>query len=372
MLYVDIPTRPEIKALVEQRADACVSLFVATSPETQKVGQARIAFGNLVREALAQLDAAGFDKRRRAALVEQFDDLAADDDFWTFQAHSLAVLATPDGIRTFRLPNRLTEMVQVSDRFHLKPLLRAITFPHQAFVLALAEKGPRLVHVFADLPAEEVRVHALPKDAGSATGRASVNDRSPSGRIQGGEGQKVLLRQYARQIDAALRPVLAGRDEPLILAATEPLLSIYRSVNSYPGLVEEPIHTSPGEMTPAQLADAARPILDGVYAARVRAFAELFRQREGEGRAVSDIAQAARAATFGAIDTLLVDIDEVVAGTVADDGSVRFAEGESAGTYGVVDEIAGRALVSGATVLGVRRDDIPGKASLAAVLRYAV
>lgn len=186
MLYVDIPTRPEIKALVEQRADACVSLFVATSPETQKVGQARIAFGNLVREALAQLDAAGFDKRRRAALVEQFDDLAADDDFWTFQAHSLAVLATPDGIRTFRLPNRLTDMVQVSDRFHLKPLLRAITFPHQAFVLALAEKGPRLVHVLADLPAEEVRVHALPKDAGSATGRASVNDRSPSGRIQGG------------------------------------------------------------------------------------------------------------------------------------------------------------------------------------------
>jgi len=263
-------------------------------------------------------------------------------------------------------------MAQVSDRFHLKPLLRAVTFPHQAFVLALAEKGPRLVQVIADLPAEEVRVAAMPKDAGSATGRASVNDRSPSGRIQGGEGQKVLLRQYARQIDAALRPVLSGRDEPLILAATEPLLSIYRSVNSYPGLAAAAIQTSPGEMTPTQIAEASRPILDGIYADRDSAFGDLYRQRESEGRATSDVAQAARAATFGAVDTLLVDIDEVVAGTVADDGSVTFAKGESAATYGVVDEIAGRALASGAQVLAVRREDIPAKASLAAVLRYAI
>ena len=45
------------------------------------------------------------------------------------QAHSLAVLATPDSVRTFRLATAITDMVEVSDRFHLKPLLRAIAFP---------------------------------------------------------------------------------------------------------------------------------------------------------------------------------------------------------------------------------------------------
>ena len=40
-------------------------------------------------------------------------------------------------------------------------------------------------------------------------------------------------------------------------------------------------------------------------------------------------------------------------------------------SYGVVDEIAGRAFTAGARVLGVRRADIPGGASLAAILRYA-
>jgi hypothetical protein len=35
----------------------------------------------------------------------------------------------------------------------------------------------------------------------------------------------------------------------------------------------------------------------------------------------------------------------------------------------VVDEIAGRALRSGAKVFGVRKDDIPDRKSLAAILR---
>jgi hypothetical protein len=37
----------------------------------------------------------------------------------------------------------------------------------------------------------------------------------------------------------------------------------------------------------------------------------------------------------------------------------------------VVDEIARRVWLSGGKVLAVRRDDIPGRNSVAAVLRYA-
>ena len=40
--------------------------------------------------------------------------------------------------------------------------------------------------------------------------------------------------------------------------------------------------------------------------------------------------------------------------------------------YSLVDEIAARAINSGAKVLAVRKADIPGEKSLAAVLRYVV
>ena len=49
---------------------------------------------------------------------------------------------------------------------------------------------------------------------------------------------------------------------------------------------------------------------------------------------------------------------------------MTFADRPGRDSYGVVDEIAGRALVAGARVLGVRKPDIPDGASLAAVLRY--
>ncbi|MFL5335080.1 MAG: hypothetical protein ACJ8H8_18270, partial [Geminicoccaceae bacterium] len=80
-----------------------------------------------------------------------------------------------------------------------------------------------------------------------------------------------------------------------------------------------------------------------------------------------------RYGTFGAIEALLVDIDEVVPGRIDEDtGAVTFVDAPGADSYGVVDEIADRALVTGARVLGVRKADIPGGAHLAAILRYPV
>ena len=373
MLYVDIPTLPEFRALATMRADACVSIYLPTTPVTQETASSRIELKNLTKQALGQLEAASFDKRRLASIAEQLAELGADDGYWKYQARSLAVLATPEAMRSFRLPNRLTAMAEVSDRFHLKPLIRAITFPHAAFVLALSENAVRVVEVFADLPAQEVAIRDLPQSAAEAVGQETGEDRSSKRRMPGAEGKKVLLRKYARRIDAALRDVLAGRDTPLILAATEPLASIFRSVNSYPGLVPEGISASPDRIGDAELAAAARPILDRIHARELETTRALFENRKGQGRATSDISDAARAATFGAIEQLMIDIDEVIPGTVDEaDGRVTFAEGPSAKTYGIVDEIAGRALLTGARVLGVRKDDIPGREHLAAILRYPV
>ncbi|WP_072394037.1 hypothetical protein [Hyphomicrobium sp. CS1GBMeth3] len=373
MLYVDIPTLPELKALISTRADACVSIYVSTTPQTQHVSASRIAFGNMVKSASEQLVTAGFDKRRRALLEAELTALAEDEDFWRLQAHSLAVLATPDSVRTFRLATAMTDTVQVSDRFHLKPLLRAIAFPQTAFVLALSENAVRLIEIFPDFPPSNVRVQDLPKSASDAVRRASVNNLTQNTRIANAEGQTVLLRQYARKVDAALRGVLSGRDTPLILAATEPLGPIFRNLNSYPGILREAISDSPDRLTDAELASAARPILDAHYKAQIDGAKALYGARSGDRRATTDIGEAARAATNGAIELLMVDIDQITPGTVGDtNGAVTFAADADASTYDVVDEIAGRAILAGARFLGVRRADIPDNAALAATLRYPI
>lgn len=374
MLHVDIPTLPEIRTLVDQRNRASVSIYLETTPQTQHIEKAGIVLSNLIKKADSQLEQAGIDKRERWAITEQLEEVSSDEDFWKYQANSLAIFATPDWHRSYRLPNKLTAMVQVADRFHLKPLIRAISVEQHAFVLALAENEVRVIEVFSDMPAAEVKLPDMPRDAATAVGTATVNTRShSSGRQHGSEGQKVYLRKFCRMVDAALRPILAGRHEPLILAATEPLLSIYSSVNTYPEFASQAIETSPVRMPEHELAAAARPILSQRHENSIKAFRALYSERENEGRATNDVAMAARAATFGAIDTLVVDIDEVVVGRIDEQtGKVTFSDESSADNYGIVDEIAGRTLAMGGTVIGERKADIPGGGSLAAVLRYAI
>jgi hypothetical protein len=372
MLYVDIPTSTDLRALIELRDDMCVSIYVPTTPVGAGISGDRIAFKDAAKRAIAELQAAGADKRRVAALSEHLDDLVDDEEFWRFQARSLAVLATPENIRTFRLPDALQPLVEVSDRFHLKPLMRAVTFPNACYVLALAEGSARLVDVSATLPATTVKVDGLPSDAASSVGKSTINDRSPSGRIQGSEGEKVRLRQYARKVDGALRALLTGSEIPLVLASTEPLESIYRSVNTYAHLAPKPIDGSPGTLSDDQLAERARPILDALYRDRLKAWTDRFQGRAQVGQTTLDVAQAARAATAGAVESMLVNIDEIVDGTVDGDGVVTFAAGPGPDTYGVVDEIADRVILTGGQVLAVRKADIPEGRSLAAILRYAV
>ena len=235
MLYVDIPAPSEIAALATFRGEGCVSIYLRTTPVTPQAQGDPIELKNLARRAAEQLQAAGIDKRSCAAIAEQLDDLIDDHEFWRFQAHSLAIFVTPQNLRTFRLPNALQSLVIVSDRFQVKPLLRSVSFPQSCYVLALAQKSVRIVEVSPDLPSTAIHVEGMPEDAGRAVQgageagdwprsprprlRASAGARGagwPSGRIQAAEGQKVLLRQFARQVDKALRPVVTGSGVPLV------------------------------------------------------------------------------------------------------------------------------------------------------------
>ena len=372
LVHTDIPTRADLEQLLSVRDAACVSIYLPTAPE-ERGERDRLEFRSLSAEALEQLTAASIGRDSIDDLGDVFEDLVEDDAFWARQAHSLAVFATPSGARTFQVANRLSPMVEVSDRFHLKPLLRSATFPQAAFVLALSQNAARLVEVSPDAPPAEVRVPGMPSDAASAVGKASIADRSPVRRLQGSEGQKLRLRQYARRVEEALRPILTGLDLPLILAGSEPLASIFRSVSTYPHLAREVISGNPEAKTNGELADESRRVLDELYGNELRQLRALYEQRVPEGRASDDLAAIARAATFGAVDTAFVDIDETVPGFVAEtDGALTLDDSDDAVNYGVVDEIARRVLLARGRVLAVRRDDIPGQGSAAAILRYPV
>ena len=369
-LYTDIPTRSEIDAIWRDAPPAAVSVYVETTPDSSGEAE-RIAYKNGVRDALAQLGDA--DKRHLAGLAEELAILEDEGsaEFWRNQARSLAVFATPTSLRSFRLPNRLNPVAVGGRRFFVKPLLRAVTFPQAAFVLALAQGSVRLLETVPDAPPREVRVPDMPADVASAVGKASIKDRAPIRRVQGGEGQKLRMVQFCRLVDAALREVLPGQGVPLVLAATEPLDSIFRAHCHYPDLVPQSLAGNPEGRGDVDLIAAARDILDDWYADRLEEAKRTFAVRSHQGRATTDVAGLARFATHGAVDMLFVDIDAGIPGEVDDLGEVTFSPPEAGASGDVVDEIARRAWLSGARLLAVRQDDVPEGGDVAGTLRYA-
>lgn len=373
MLHVDIPTTGDFQTLSAVRTDVCVSIYLEATPLSQDSDATRIALKTAVRQARQQLEQGGVDADRREAALARVEALDGDYNFWRLQANSLAVLATADDLHVFRLANRLKNTVQVADRFHLKPLLRAITFSHHAYVLALSQKAVRLVEMFADLPTVEVSVDGLPPPSAGAVDKSTPEGRDNDDSIHNAEHQNKLMEKYATEIDAALRPVLKDKEAPLILAATGRLAPVYRAANTYSRLLPGGIEHSPDRISPAELAQAARPILETWHLTQMGEISELFDARAGQSRTTTDLSDAARAATFGAVETLIVDLDIEKHGTINEEtGAISFADAAAASSYDIVDEIAGRALATGARVLAARTVDIPGGTGLAAILRYPI
>jgi len=373
MLHVDMPTEGTVRQLAAHREPFSVSIYLPTSPLPSESESARIELRNQVAVAADQLKDAGASRAAIEELEDAIADLVNDRQYWAHLSHTLVIFVTAGRVQSFRLPNRLPATVEVSDRLHIKPLLRALTFPQAAFVLAISQNAVRLVEVSAGEGAYTVHIADLPDDAASAVGLPSIGGRSASGRIQGSEGQKVRLGQYARAVDAAIRPIVSGTGIPLIIAATEPLTDIYRMFNNYPGITAQTIDGSPDQVSDEDLAASARTILDEVYATELAELSEDMTSRFAHGRAVEDLSDIARAATFGAISTLIVDMDHFGSGTIDETtGAITFSDVDDAANYGLIDEVARRALLSGARVLVVRGDDVPGGGPAAANVRFAV
>ncbi len=370
MQHIDLPSHERLRQLAGHRHPGSVSIYLETGVRPDDGPRARFALSaarDLVAEILER-DAPGEVDSVTAAL----DGLADDTAFFEEVSRSLVVFVSGDHIETYRLANRLPPAVTVSDRFRLTPLLRATTVPGDALILALSSNAVRLISIAADGSADEIPVPAMPHDVAGFVGSGSVRERSYSIKRVGAEGEKVRLTQFARAVESALRPVLTGALRPLILAATEPLAGIYRGVNSYHGLARAAIDGNPDDLSPDELSRRARAILEELHAERLTRLRAEYDAGSSAGRALSDVADVARAAVAGAIDTLLVDFETRVPGTVDDAGNVHFDDAADSAGPDVLDEVVRIALTTGARVLAVRAPDLPTAQPVAAILRYQV
>jgi len=143
----------------------CLSIYQPTHRSFPDRQQDPIRFRNHIRALDASLrqrhDAAMVD-----ALLAPLHDLAADARFWTQTLDGLAVMASPAGMRWWRLQRPVPEVAIAARSWHLKPLLRILQSADRFQVLALTRHTVRLIEGNRDV-LDEIELHPdVPRSPG--------------------------------------------------------------------------------------------------------------------------------------------------------------------------------------------------------------
>lgn len=303
-MSVDRRDLDELLVLPLQPAVSILMPAARGGPDTR---QSPIRLKNLTREAARQLQAHGLEVEDAERLLAPVLSLGEDRAFWRRQDGGLAIYAAPNFFRWFMVNRTLRERVAVADHFLVTPLLPAVTLDRRFHVLALSQKNVRLIAATA-LEAHEVDLGDLPRSVSAALQLDTPDTQLWPYHVTDYKKEEAL--QFFHHVDRALRPFLADRSVPLVLAAVDYLVPLYRETNSHPALQPEAILGNPDGLSAETLAARAwEQLLRPHVAAEHEAAAQRFLEVAGVGRGSSDLATVLGAAHAGRVSDLMVAED---------------------------------------------------------------
>lgn len=370
-MSIDIPSRDELIHLAQHRDEACVSIYVAAEGTaiTHNVDAAQTKLRSLLSDALDSLKAADISHADRTAVAQHVNEVLDERLAWATRARSLAVFATPENLHVYQLMNRLQSAVTTGTGFDIGQLVRAVTFDHTGYVLALTEGEVRLLRLMADATHERIELTELPEDTADVLSRDPATGRFNRHRADGTLGPKVEQRKYASIVQTAVLAAIGEADAPLVLAAANDLDPAYREVNTYSALLERGVAGNPASMSDDDLAVRGREILEEHHASQLADWVGDLGTREAHGRATTQLSDIARAAVAGQVDQLVFDLEYAAEGTIDEFGVISITDEPSIATQRIIDSLAALVLRNGGTVRAVRGSDLPGDQPAAATLR---
>jgi hypothetical protein len=287
-----------------------------------------------------------------------------------------------------RLPFPLSPDVAVDPRFRIRPLLPALTADGIFYVLALSRNRNRFYRASRtviqpletpgvpasleaasglDAPEPQIQFHSGTGVSGDRGRRAAVFH----GHGGGNDGAKTRLLRYFQQVDRGLRPLLREERAPLVVAAVDYQLALYREANTYPHLVTGGVTGNPDETALEDLHREAWGVVAPCFREGVKRAEEQYQRLAGTGRTSRSVRRIVPASREGRVETLFLDRWTTTWGTLlADDGTIRLDRKPTPESRDLADMAARHTLLRGGTVYAIDSREMPVDTPMAAVLRF--
>ena len=384
-------SKDDLKALGGRREGPAVSIYIPTHQAGAATRENPIRFKNAAREAERLLTERDMDPKAAQGLLKPAYQLVDDNDFWQHQRAGFAMFLTEDETRQYRAPRAFSELVVVSDRFHLKPLLPLLTDDGRFYVLAASLGNTRLFEASRDSvsevdlgdtptsldealkyddPEESLQQNTISTTAG-APGRA---DTAFHGTGAEDDDRKMKILRFFRKLDNGVRDALGdaiSKGVPLAFMGVDYLFPLYKEANHYTHLLDEADAHDPDRLSPEEVRERAWKVVQPHF---------LKKQEEAKGRleealakdlGSSDLQELLPASTDARIETLFVALDAQRWGRYDEEArQAEFHDAEEKGDEDLLDFVAVQTLLNGGVVYAVAPGEVPGEGMAAAIYRF--
>jgi len=195
------------------------------------------------------------------------------------------------------------------------------------------------------------------------------------GQGAGKDQKNIDLKKYFQEVDKGLMEMLHDERAPLIIAAVDYLVPMYREVSNYSNIVNFNISGNPENDDPVLLHEKAMTLLADTFAAERTEKEETFGSLIAEEKASYSFLHVVKAAQEGRVDTLFVDKDTFATWGVHQhetDHTVKLEDAQSESNTCLLNYAAVQTWKNGGKVYNVPRDEFPNMSSTVnAVYRYS-
>lgn len=380
---MNLLTPEDLKRLSVVQDDPCVSIYMPAVPSGKETRQNPTRFKNHLREAEHELAETDLRPADVQALLAPAYDILDNMDLWQHQSRGLAAFIHPGSFEYYRLPIELEELVSVSNRFHLKPLMPLFSSDGRYFVLTVS-MGENHLYQASRFTMTEIAIANAPANIDEtlefdvperhlnlhATERGS-SQVAFHGQEREDRYEKKHMIRYLRALDDAVHRRLATEHSPLVVVGLDHVAPLYQTVSTYPYTFHTPVLANPDGLDLDDVHQKAwETVKEEFEAGRQDALAR-YNDLSSSPTTTDNVEKIVPASFNSRIDTLFVPVDVHVWGRYTQGGQdVEVHSDRNDGDDDLLDVAVVQVLLHGGTVYAVDRSDIPTGAPCAAILRY--
>lgn len=379
-------TIESLAELTSVRQTPCLSIYQPTHRRHPENQRDPIRFRNLVKELEASLRQK-YPAVETRLLVESFQALADDPDFWNHTLDGLAVLGGPSLFQVFVLQRSVAELAVVADSFHTKPLRRFLQSVDRYQILGLSLRKIRLFEGSRDVLDEIDPAPEVPRTITEALGGELTEPHQTVASYGGVGGVSTSMRhghggkndeadidadRFFRVVDRAVHEHHSRPSGlPLMLAALPEHHHRFHQVSHNPLLIAEGLTINPDALSIDELRKSAWQVFEPQYQARLASWADEFAMAQSKELGSGDLTQVAQAAAAGRVATLLIESDRQIAGRLdGASGRIEVAELSHPQVDDLLDDLGALVDKMAGQVLVVPSERMPTQTGLAATYRY--